>query len=591
MFEQLVPTRRVAQVVEGMAQDFASRHGLSDLNQNDLFETFAAYCVVKRYTSDFEPDDLRCGGSCDLGIDAYAVIIDGEVFTDPADVRDYVADRGQIQVRFVVIQAKRRQAFDGITFVKLADAVIHLFGHEDLSIRAGKGARRLRECVRAIYDDTAKFERYGLPRLDVWYASLGRYRAATHKARREAAYHQLDSSNLFRVVEVYGAGALELRNAYRDTAPELTARLALPSARRVEVPNGDGVKRVFLGAIRARDLIDGLLLDARGDRRAHLYDENLRDFLGTVRNSVNREIKDTLDDDILSSQFAVLNNGVTIVARGLVASPTDIVLRGPRIVNGCQTCNVLAAHPATLGDHVMVNVRIIETSDEDVVSAIVRATNRQTAIGDDVFSARDSFQREVEDYLTSRAEGRQIYYERRLQQYGSRPRVINRRHLIQSYAAMWMDIPERVSRYHGLATGKSGPIFADGQDPLQYYLAAAAYVQIGRLFGSGVPPQYRPARFHLMYGLKLASFGPGPVQFSGDRLDAACNVVLNVLWDTERLRNVVGALLPAIDRSLDPEVGLSGLTAAVRTEPFTSRFRRTVLELSAPDVQPLLQVA
>jgi hypothetical protein len=232
MLEQFHSGKRVAQVVEGLAHHFAQENDLKHLGQNDLFETFAEYCIVKRYHQDFEPDELRAGGVCDLGIDPYAVIIDGEVFTDPADVRDYVAERRQIQVRFVVIQAKRRRAFDGLTFAKLADGIVQLFGHEDLSIRAGKGARRLRECVRAIYQDTARFERNGLPRLDVWYASLGRYRPAFHRARREAAYRQLDDTKMFRVVEVSGAGAAELRNAYRDTAPGIVATLALPAARR-----------------------------------------------------------------------------------------------------------------------------------------------------------------------------------------------------------------------------------------------------------------------------------------------------------------------------------------------------------------------
>jgi hypothetical protein len=592
MFERFVLGRRVAQVVEGMARHFAQENGLQHLGQNDLFETFAAYCIVKRYHQDFEPDELRAGGHSDLGIDAYAVIIDGEVFTDPAEVMDYVADRRQIQVRFVIVQAKRQHAFDGLTFVKLANGIALLFGHEDMNVKAGKGARRLRECVRAIYQDIRKFEQSGMPRLDVWYASLGRYRPAFHRARREAAYRQLDDTKLFRLVEVAGAGAVELRNAYRDTAPGVVATLALPAARRVELPYIPGVKRAFLGVLRARDLVDGVLLDEHKDRRLHLYDENLRDFLGTVRNPVNSEIEATLANNVRRSQFAVLNNGVTIVARSLVASPTDILLRGPRVVNGCQTCNVLALSRDKLADDVMVNVRVIESSDGEVVSAIVRATNRQTAISQDVLTARDDFQREVEDFCASRPDGREVYFERRLQQYGTKPRsrVINRRHLVQSYATMWMDSPENVARYHTLSTGKSGPIFASGHDPLFYYLAAAAYLNVGRLIGHGIPPQYRPARFHLLYGLKLLAFGAGPVQLVGDHLDAASNRMLDVLWDQDHLRSVVAWLLPALDRSLAAEASLSELSVVVRTELFTARFQRAVLELP-PLKRPLATAA
>src|SRR5262249_20745951 len=158
--------------------------------------------------------------------------------------------------------------------------------------------------------------------------------------------------------------------------PGIVARLALPAARRVELPYIPGVKQAFVGVVRARELVDGVLLDEHKDRRLHLYDENLRDFLGTVRNPVNSEIEETLANGLRSSQFAVLNNGVTIVVRSLVASPTDILLRGPRVVNGCQTCNVLELNREKLADDVTVNVRVIESSDVEVVSAIVRATNR-----------------------------------------------------------------------------------------------------------------------------------------------------------------------------------------------------------------------
>jgi hypothetical protein len=241
----------------------------------------------------------------------------------------------------------------------------------------------------------------------------------------------------------------------------------------------------------------------------------------------------------------------------------------------------------------MVNVRIIEPSDAEVVSAIVRATNRQTAINEDVLTARDDFQREVEDYCASRAEGRQIYFERRLHQYGAKPRsqTIGRRHLVQSYGAMFLEVPDSVGRYRSLSAGKSGVIFDSGHDPLFYYLAAAAYLSVSRLIGRGVPAQYRPARFHLLLGLKLLSFGAGAVQLAGERLDRVSDAMLDELWDPRRVATAVSQLLAAIDQSLDVGVGLGGLDAAVRTQDFTARFRKAVLELPPPEAHRVSEAA
>jgi hypothetical protein len=364
----------------------------------------------------------------------------------------------------------------------------------------------------------------------------------------------------------------------------MKATLTLPLNRRIDIPGVPGVHRTIVGVVSARALVDDLLLDERGDRRLHLYDENVRDYLGTVGNEVNSAITATLQDDVHRRQFPVLNNGVTIVVRSLVdASPKHIVLRGPRVVNGCQTCNVLALNKELLTDDVLVNVRIIETDVPDVVGSIVRATNQQTAMTSDAFDARDGFQKEVEDFCASQPEGTEVYFERRIEQYGARARVISRRHLAQAYAAMWLDCPHVVGRYRGLIAGRNGAIFEKGQDPLYYYLAAAAYLNVGRLIQRGVPPQYRPARFQLLYALRLLAFGDQTVTLGGGELDRRSNVLLDVLWDLGRLRSVIEQLLPVIDRSLGSGVSLSDLGAEMRTAAFTERFRRALLESPAPE--------
>ena len=49
-------------VLEDVMRKFQAERGLSDLTREQLFETFAAYCVVGQfYEDDFEPDDLRMG--------------------------------------------------------------------------------------------------------------------------------------------------------------------------------------------------------------------------------------------------------------------------------------------------------------------------------------------------------------------------------------------------------------------------------------------------------------------------------------------------------------------------------------------------
>jgi hypothetical protein len=290
----------------------------------------------------------------------------------------------------------------------------------------------------------------------------------------------------------------------------------------------------------------------------------------------------------------VLNNDITIVARSLVEVQDRVLVRGPQVVNGCQTCNVLIANRASLTDDVWVNVRIIESSDEDVIDSIVRATNRQTALNENDLTARHPFQKHVEAYFATRPDEREVYFERRLGQHGSsKPaaRVINRRHLIQAYAAMWLGVPQRVTRFRRLVQDHRAELFDVRQDPLLYYLSAATYLQINRLFGRGLPTQYRPARFHLVHALKLVSFGSGQPPADEATLARASVPLLDVLWDLDRLRGIVSQLLPAIDAALTPDSGLSALNAAVGTEEFTERFQVAVLELIRTGVRAEPHVA
>ena len=80
------------EITESLLRQFQAEHGLEHLRKDEAFESFAAYCVIGQHHEDeFNPDDVRVGGPGDLGIDAAAVLIGGELFTDAEVVRQAVA--------------------------------------------------------------------------------------------------------------------------------------------------------------------------------------------------------------------------------------------------------------------------------------------------------------------------------------------------------------------------------------------------------------------------------------------------------------------------------------------------------------------
>ena len=578
MLEQLFRGKHMAEVVDALADKFADDHNLAARDRSEQFEIFAAYCVTSQYYADFDPEDLHAGQSRDLSIDAYAIIINDGIYTDIADVERVVEKARQLRVHFILIQAKRSRRFEGNVFTKMIGDIRHIFSNEQLQFPAGPKAVNLRACITAIYEDPGKFSAARAPRLSVWYASLGTFRQSSHRARMEDAAAELRKPRSFKVVDVQAAGAHELRDLYHRAQSMGSATFGFPD--RVEMPRMHGVEKAFMGLLPATVLVDKVLTD-NGAPRPYLFHDNMRDFLG-VNGPVNKEIRDTLLDDNCRDQFAVLNNGITIVTRNMVVVGPQLHIKDPQIVNGCQTCNVLLAERDSLDGSVMVGVRIVESADEDVIDRIIRATNTQNALSRDDLRARDGFQRLLEDYFRSQPADRRVYYERRARQYSGIPKskIISRRHLTQAYAAMWLDEPHNVTSYQILLEEHQSELFHLNQDPLPYYVCAVGLYQLnlllGRPGGAGVPPTYRPARFHLLNGMKLRLLGPASLPGREEEARLACGRMLDVLWHPGGAQQLVEGLLPAI--SAARTVG-GELASDARTEEFTNRFRDAVQAL------------
>jgi AIPR protein len=583
MLEQLFRGKRMAEVVEALARKFGEDHDLVGTNPNKLFEIFTAYCVTSQYNRDFDPEDLHAGESRDLSIDGYAIIINDSVYTNAADVEHAVARAPQLRVQFVLVQAKRSRKFEGRVFNSMVTDVRHVFSNEELRFPAGPKASNLRACITAIYRDAGKFAAAKAPRLSVWYASLGTFREGNHRARIEAAAADLRKTRNFEVVEVRAAGAHELRDLYHDAESMTSVTFSLHH--RFELPEMPDVKRAVFGLLPAPVLVEKILTDEHGVRRQYLFHENMRDYLG-VDGHVNTGILETLIDNRQRQQFAVLNNGITIVTRDMVIVGSELHLKDPQIVNGCQTCNVLLSERARLDPSVMVGIRIIESPHENVIDNIIRATNTQNSLSRDDLRAREDFPRHIEDFFRSRPSERRLYFERRARQYQGIPRtrIVSRRHLTQAYAAMWLGEPNRVTSYQALEAAHASDLFHPNDDPLPYYTCAASLHRLAWLLarpgGTGIPATYRPARFHLLYGIRLRLLGGGPLAGSEDAIKISCDRILDVMWHPVGGRQLVESLLPAITTARTP--GLE-LASDVRTEGFTERFREAVLTLPASE--------
>ena len=115
----------------------------------------------------------------------------------------------------------------------------------------------------------------------------------------------------------------------------------------------------------------------------------------------------------------------------------------------------------TLDDSVCIPLRLIETRDEEAISAIIHATNNQTALKPEQLFALIGFSRKLEGYFATYQHPYKLYYERRDGQYdriGSleKVKVIVPAAVIRAFASMFLSEPHRTTRSYKALKARIG---------------------------------------------------------------------------------------------------------------------------------------
>ncbi|MGH3625435.1 MAG: AIPR family protein, partial [Sciscionella sp.] len=341
-------------VIQGLVKEFQKVHSLTELPESEAFEAFAAYCVLNSfYEDEFNPDAFRTGGGNDLGIDAFGILVNGELLHDAADVQANVEAARKLDIQVVIIQAKTSSGFETKVISDLAENLSHIAGAGELRYPASADVENIRSCLNAVYGNIAKLSG-ALPQLHIRYVTTGDQVADMVTQKAKSAQQRLAELGRFDAVEFHCVTQRDLRVLYRRATTKATATFPMP--KKVFLPKVPGIEQSLLGLLPATDLVQNILSDESGRLRKTLFHDNVRDFQGY--NEVNQEIRNTLCDPVRRERFAVLNNGITIVTRGLRPSGDDLYLDDFQIVNGCQTCHVLFKQRDLLTDAVHVSVRI-----------------------------------------------------------------------------------------------------------------------------------------------------------------------------------------------------------------------------------------
>ena len=183
----------------------------------------------------------------------------------------------------------------------------------------------------------------------------------------------------------------------------------------------DGDIRGVIASVDAKSFVELIQTDDKKSVKRHLFDDNLRVYLG-ANGGYNSEIIATATSDD-SHLFWYLNNGITITCRNYSfnkghLSPT-LKMSDFQIVNGAQTSHSLLEasrrSPRAI-ENVVLTVRVYATDRGDIAERVAVATNSQARIQSRDLRANHSALKKMEIAFSDRG----YYFERKRNMHAGR---------------------------------------------------------------------------------------------------------------------------------------------------------------------------
>lgn len=558
-------------ITKSLLTEFTSEQNLESLPEDKQFEHFAAFLTIGRSLSEaLDTSEVVIGSGGDTGIDAVAIIVNGSLVQDAAEIDEFVERNGYLDVSFIFVQAERSSNFDTAKIGQFSFGVQDFF-KDTPALPRGREVTELAKIMSAIYGQSSKFKR-GNPACRLYYVTTGTWVGdMALEARRRAAVDDITSMRIFRSVEFLPVDVEGIQRFNRESRNSVSREFEF--AQKTVVPTIAGVTEAYVGLLSAPEFLR-LIEDENGEILKGIFYDNVRDWQDF--NAVNSEIRDTLESETTRSRFALMNNGVTIIAKTLRTTANRFYIEDYQVVNGCQTSHVLHDQRDSVNDTVMIPLRLIATKDEEVIGSIIKATNRQTEVREEQLLALSDFQKKLEAYFTAFDEPQRLYYERRSRQYNSfggieKTRIVTPGNLIRAFASMFLEEPHRATRSYRRILDRVGmDLFVTGHKLEPYYLAALASYRLEYLFRNQVlDSTYRAARYEILLAVRLLEI-PSPLpRLNSNDIERLCKPLIEKLWDSAKSEELFKSAASLVVKAAGGDID----SASLRTEPFTDALK------------------
>jgi hypothetical protein len=554
-------------VTKSLLDEFVAGEGTTGKVEKD-FEKFATHVLVSPLVEgELDVDPLMTGDGGDIGLDSISILVNGNVVLDPDDV-DSLAELNQyVSAKFIFVQAKTSPSFATREVGQIEFGVLDFFS-ETPQLTRNENITQAALTMRRVFHHSRLFK-HGNPSCSIFYATAGRWNGDNDVVVRiAAAVKSVEDLNLFKDVSFEPVDARSIQIRCQSIRNGIVREFLFQN--RVPLPEIPDVDEAHIGFVSARSLLD-LISHPDGTLVSSLFYDNVRDFQG-LKNRVNTGISETLRSST-RSLFALMNNGVTIVAKDLQSTGNKFVLRDFQVVNGCQTCNVLAAAKESLDDNVLIPLRLIATADDEVKKKVITATNRQTEIRDEQIFVVNDFPKLLQDSFNSYPDDRRLYFERRSKEYTNLPverlKIVDFNSVVRAFAAVYLEEPHRATRNFKAILDRVGrDIFIDGHRPEPYVAAASVLYRCAFLFKTGfIEQRLSPAKYHLMLAVRIMVSGTAVHPFNSKQAVKDAETLAGAMWDPKQSEELFREAVSDLSELAEDNFERDG----IRTQGFTEK--------------------
>lgn len=551
-------------IIESFLETHRKEYNLTGYTIERSFEHFINRLIVNKYIAErFDPSDIMQDEG-ERGLDGIAIIVNDKLITS-LDEFNEENKKNELTVRFVFIQTKTSNYFSSAEIGNFTRATKSFFLPPDERQKTNQKIEDLIQIKDEIYRSSIKFCKNKAPVVEMYYACCGTWNPENGLQRDiEIDIKTLKESHDFSVVSFIPFDSDKINISYKELKKRITRIISME--KRISLPKIPGITQSYLGVVKCKDFIQ-LLTGSDGNMLSNIFEDNVRDFQGY--NSVNSEIQSTVKDPTDQERFAVLNNGITIIAKRITTIADTVELFDYQIVNGCQTSYVLFENTKDISENSYIVLKIIEVSDENILDRIIFTTNRQTEVKAEAFTATKMFHKRLQDFYNAVTKnGIRLFYERRSKQYDlvdevDKNCVVTLANQVRNYVAMFLNEPHSIHRYYGeLLDNYRNRLFLEEDLFDLYYLSSYFSYFVDDAFKkrkSSSVSLKKEFKFHIILAMRVNLVGPDVFFGKPKKQKQFSDILFKAIEDTAQMQRSFQIAVMCVEKAIE-QVKANGIS-------------------------------